>query len=154
MVLATLLLLHLLGFAAFVGGAVAQQQLMKRSALPGVPPAVRDAYERASAAVSTKVELTGLFLQVLSGVGAVVVLPGFLQQHWLHAKLTVVLVLLVLAHVEMINARKVVKARQARGEAANEEIAARKRRLSVVGTAVDVLIGIVILLATVLRTAF
>jgi uncharacterized membrane protein len=154
MLLATLLLVHLVGFAAFVGGAVAQQQLMRRSAGAGLPPAVRDAYERASAAVSLKVELYGLFLQVASGVGAIVVVPGFLQQHWLHAKLSVVVVLLVLAHVEMINARKVVKARQAQGEAASDAIAARKRRLSVVGTVVDVLIAVVILLATVLRTAF
>jgi uncharacterized membrane protein len=154
MFLSFLLLVHLLGFAAFVVGALAQQQFMRSSSRAGLVAAVRDEYERLAAAVSTKVELTGLFVQVLSGVGIVVVQPYFLKQHWLHAKLTAVLVLLVLAHVDMINARRIVKARQARGEAADGEIAPRKQRQATVGVVVDVLIVAVLLLVTVLRTAF
>jgi uncharacterized membrane protein len=115
---------------------------------------VRDEYERLAAAVCTKVELTGLFAQVLTGVAIVATLPGFLRQHWLHAKLTAVVVLLVLAHVEMINARRIVKARQAGGDGAEGEITARKKRQATVGLAVDVLIVVVLLLVTVLRTAF
>jgi hypothetical protein len=154
MLLSVLLLLHLLGFATFVGGALAQQQFMRSSGRTGLVAAVRDEYERLASSVCTKVELSGLFLQVLSGVATLVVTPAFLKQHWLHAKLTAVLVLLVLAHVEMINARRIVKARQARGEAADREIAARKTRHATVGTVVDVLVVAVLLLATVLRTAF
>ena len=154
MLLSVLLLLHLLGFAAFVGGALAQQQFMRRSSQAGLVAAVRDEYERLAASVCTKVELTGLFAQVLSGVGAIVALPGFLAQHWLHAKMTLVLILLVLCHVEMINARRIVKARQARGDAADGEIVARKKRQATVGLVVNVLIVGVLLLATVLRTAF
>jgi uncharacterized membrane protein len=100
------------------------------------------------------VELTGLFAQVLTGVGLVVAVPGFLTQHWLHAKLTAALIVLVLAHVEMINARRIVKARQARGDAADGEIAGRKKRQATVGAAVNILLLAILLLATVLRTAF
>jgi uncharacterized membrane protein len=154
MLLSVLLLLHLLGFAAFVGGALAQQQFMRLSARAGQVSAVRDEYERLAASVCTRVELTGLFAQVLTGVGLVVAVPGFLTQHWLHAKLTAALIVLVLAHVEMINARRIVKARQARGDAADGEIAGRKKRQATVGALVNVLLLAILLLVTVLRTAF
>jgi uncharacterized membrane protein len=154
MLMSVLVLFHLLGFAAFVGGALAQQHFMRGSGKAGLVAAVRDEYERLAAAVCTKVELTGLFAQVLTGVAIVAVLPGFLTQHWLHAKLTAVLVLLVLAHVEMIGARRIVKARQAGGEGAEGDITARKKRHATVGIAVDVLIVAVLLLASVLRTGF
>ena len=154
MFLSVLLLLHLVGFATFVGGALAQQQFMRLSARAGLGGPVRDEYERLAASVCTKVELTGLFAQVLTGAAVLVTVPGFLTQHWLHAKLTAVLILLVLAHVEMINARRIVKARQARGDAADGEIAARKKRHATVGAVVNVLVVAVLLLATVLRTAF
>lgn len=154
MLLWLLLLVHLLGFAAFVGGALVQQQFVRISARAGLAAAVRDEYERLAATFATKVELMGLFVQVLSGVVWLVAMPTFLQQHWLHAKLTAVLVLLVLAHLEMIDTRKVVKARQAGGAGAEDDIARRKKRLGTVAIAVDVLIAAVLLLATVLRTAF
>jgi uncharacterized membrane protein len=152
--LPVLLLLHLVGFAVFVGGAFAQQQFMRRSTGAGVVAAVRDEYERLAASVSTKLEVGGLFLQVLSGVGIVVLTPGFLKQHWLHAKLTAVVIALVVAHLEMINARRIVKARAARGDAAEPEIAGRKKRHAMFGVVNAVLVAAVILLVTVLRTAF
>jgi hypothetical protein len=56
-------------------------------------------------------------------------------------------VLLVLSHLEMFNARKIVKARADRGDAAETEIAARKKRHGMLGTigtlAVVVLIAMV-----------
>ena len=152
--LPVLLLLHLVGFAAFVGGALAQQQLLRRSADAGMAAAARDELERLAALACTRLELGGLFLQVLSGVGIALMAPAFLAQHWLHAKLTCVAILLFVAHLEMINARRIVKARAARGDAAEPEIAGRKRRQATLGLVTGALIAAVVLLVTVLRAAF
>ena len=149
-----LILLHLVGFAAFLGGAFAQQQLMKMSAKEGLAPAVRDEYERLAASIVTKIEVPGLFAQVLTGVVFVVLQPTFLQQHWLHGKLTAVVALLVLSHLEMFNARRLVRAREARGDAAAGEIAARKKRHALMGAVGTVLVVAILLFVTVLRAAF
>jgi uncharacterized membrane protein len=146
-----LLLLHLVGLAAYLGGAFAQQRFMRMSSAAGLAVAVRDEYERLSAAIVTKIEVPGLFAQVVTGVGIVVLQPYLLKQHWLHAKLTAVVVLLVLSHLEMFNARRLVRARAARGDAAADEIAARKKRHAVMGAIATVLVVAVLVLATVLR---
>jgi uncharacterized membrane protein len=146
-----LLLLHIVGIAAFLGGAFAQQQFMRMSARDGVPVALRDEYERLSAAIVTTIEVPALFAQIASGVAVIVLEPYLLQQHWLHAKLTAVVLLLVLSHLEMFNARRLVRARATRGEAAAGEIAARKRRHAQMGMAGTALVVAVLLLATVLR---
>ena len=146
-----LLLLHLVGLVVFVGGAFAQQRFMKMSAKAGLSPAVRDEYERLSAAIVTKVEVPGMFAQVFTGVGIIVLQPYLLQQHWLHAKLTAVVLLLVLSHLEMFNARRLVRARASRGDAAADEIAARKKRHALLGGVGTVLVVAVLVLATVLR---
>jgi uncharacterized membrane protein len=145
------LLLHLVGFAAFIGGAFAQQSFMKRSAQAVLAAAVRDNYESLAANISTKVELPALFAQVLSGSLYLFDNPGYLRLHSMHAKLTAVALLLVLAHLEMFNARNIVKARVARGDAAAEEISVRKKRHAVMGSAGTVLVVVVLLLVTVLR---
>jgi uncharacterized membrane protein len=151
MFLLVLLLLHLFGLAAYLGGGAAQQLFMRMSGRAGLSPVLRDEYERLSASLVTRVELPALFAQVVTGVAFIVAEPALLQQHWLHGKLTAVLVLLVLAHLEMFNARKLVKARAARGDAAADEIAARKSRHALLGGAGAVLVLAVMLLATVLR---
>jgi uncharacterized membrane protein len=149
-----LVLLHLVGFAAFLGGAFAQQQLMRMSARDGLAPAVRDEYERLAAAILTKVEVPALFAQVVTGIGFIAEAPEFLHQHWLHAKLTAVVILLLLSHLEMFNARRLVRARAARGDEAKDEIADRKKRHATMGAAGAVLVVAILLLVTVLRTAF
>ena len=146
-----LLLLHLVGLAVFLGGAFAQQRFMRMSAKAGLAVAVRDEYERLSAAIVTKIEVPGLFAQILTGVGIIVLQPYLLQQHWLHAKLAAVVLLLVLSHLEMFNARRLVRAREARGDAAADEIAARKKRHALMGAVGTVLVIAVLVLATVLR---
>jgi putative membrane protein len=146
-----LLLLHLLGLAAFVGGAYGQQRFMRMSARPGTPAGLRDEYERLSAAILTKIEVPALFAQIATGVAVIVVQPYLLRQPWLHAKLTAVFLLLVLSHFEMFNARRLVKARAARGDAAADEIATRKRRHARMGAVETGLVVAVLLLATVLR---
>jgi uncharacterized membrane protein len=140
-------LIHLLGFAAFLGAAIAQQQFMKASANAAILPAVRDAYERLSAQIVTKVELPALIAQVLSGVLFVLQIPGYMKMGWLHGKLLAVVVLLVLAHLEMFNARAIAKLRQRHGDSVAAEIGKRKKRhfqLGMIGTvAVIAVIGLV-----------
>jgi uncharacterized membrane protein len=140
-------LIHLLGFAAFLGAAVAQQQFMKASANGAILPAVRDTYERLSAELVTKVELPALIAQLFSGVLFVMHMPGYMKMGWLHGKLLAVVVLLVLSHLEMFNARAIARLRQRHGESAAAEIGKRKKRhfqLGLIGTvALVAVIGLV-----------
>jgi putative membrane protein len=128
-----LILLHLVGFAAYLGAGFAQQRFMARSLREGIAAAVRDEYERLAATITTQIELPALFAQVVTGIAFVVLVPAWLKEGWLHGKLTCVAALLVLSHLEMFNARRVVKARAARGEDASAEIAARKTRHALFG---------------------
>jgi uncharacterized membrane protein len=147
MVHKVLILFHLVGFAAYIGAGFAQQQFVTRSAGEGLAGAVRDEYERLAAAIVTQIELPALFTQVVTGIVLIALAPLWLTQGWLHGKLACVAVLLVLSHLEMFNARRIVKARVARGDAANDEIAARKKRhatFGLLGTlAVVTLLGLV-----------
>lgn len=133
-----LILIHLVGFAAYLGAGFAQQRFMARSAFTGIAPVVRDEYERLAAATVTKIELPSLVVQVVIGVVFLVMTPMWLTQGWLHGKLACVVVLLGLSHAEMFNARKIVKLRSAQGDGANTAIDALKRRhatFGAVGTA-------------------
>jgi uncharacterized membrane protein len=147
----TLILLHLVGFAAFVGAACAQQQLMRSSSGASLAAAVRDDREALAARICAKVEVPALFAQLGTGILLVVSEPGYLRQHWLHGKLSAVLLLLVLANLELINARKIVALRAARGAGTEGEIATRKRRHAVLGAVGAVAVVAVLLFVTVLR---
>jgi uncharacterized membrane protein len=128
MVHKALIFIHLFGFAAYLGAGFAQQQFMARSLAPGIVSEVRDEYERLAAAIVTMIELPALFVQIGTGVAFLFLSPMWLTQGWLHGKLTCVVLLLALSHAEMFNARKIVKARTARGDAASPEIARWKAR--------------------------
>ncbi len=121
-----LVLVHLLGFAAYLGAGFAQQRLMAMSSKGGIAAAVRDEYERLAATILTRIELPALFAQVATGVVFIALNATWLTQGWLHGKLTCVVVLLVLSHLEMFNARRIVKTRAERGDGANADIAARE----------------------------
>ena len=142
-----LIFVHLVGFAAYIGAAFAQQQFLTRSARGDLAAAVRDEYERLAATIVTQIELPAIFVQVATGVVFIALAPMWLTQGGLHGKLACVAVLLVLSHLEMFNARRIVKARAARGDGAREEIAARKARhatFGLLGTlAVVILLGLV-----------
>jgi putative membrane protein len=141
-------LIHLVGFAAYIGAGFAQQQLLKSSSRPSVATAVRDAYERLTATILTKIELPAVLAQVLSGIVYIVLNPGWMKMGWLHGKLLAVLILLVLSHIEMFNARAIVRLRAARGDQASTEIDARKKRHALLGAfgtlAVLAVIGLVV----------
>lgn len=142
------LLLHLLGFAAFVGAGFAQQRLLARSRAAGLAAAARDELERLSASVVTKIELPAILVSVASGVVAIVLAPDVMTHAWMHAKLTCVVLLLVLSHVEMFNARRIVKLRAGALPApdAAAAIEARKRRHAIFGAVGSVLVLAILLL--------
>lgn len=142
-----LLLFHLIAFAAYVGGGFAQLQFMKRS--ERVAPAVRDELESLAALVITKIELPAIFAAILTGGLLIVRTPAYLQQGWLHGKITAVLLLAVLSHLEMFNARAIVRARGANADEA--AITARKKRHATLGAVGSVLVAIVLILVTVVR---
>jgi uncharacterized membrane protein len=141
-----LILVHLVGFAAYVGAGFAQQQFIARSAAGGLAALVRDQYERLAATILTKIEVPAIGVQVVTGVTFIALTPAWLHYGWLHAKLTCVLLLLGLSHAEMFNARKIVAARAAQGDGAAEAIAARKKRHALFGTIGALLVAAVVVL--------
>ena len=138
------LLLHLVGFAAFLGGAFAQQQFIKLSTRETLAPAVRDSYESLAAAITTKIELPGLMVQVVSGVLFLVSNPAWLKMPWMHGKLSAVVLLLVLAHLEMFNARAIARLRTEGGTGSDSAIARRKITHARMGSAGTVLVVAVV----------
>ncbi len=133
MVHKALILIHLVGFAAYLGAGFAQQRFMTRSRLGDLGASLRDEYERLAAATVTKIELPALFAQVATGIAFLLQTPMWLTQGWLHGKLACVVVLLGLSHAEMFNARKIVKLRSAKGDGASPEIDALKSRHATLG---------------------
>jgi uncharacterized membrane protein len=148
---AALLLVHLVAFAAYLGSGFAQTQMMKLSTRAGVAAAVRDEYERLAAVIVTKIEVPAIFVSIASGIVFITQNPILMKQGWLHGKLTVVLVLAVLSHLEMFNARKIVRARAAGAAAAEEEIAGRKKRHALFGAVGSLLVVALLVLVTFVR---
>lgn len=148
----TALFLHLLSFAGYVGAGFAQQRFVAMSAADGLATPVRDAYERLAAAIVTKIELPAIFLALLSGIMFLVYEPAYLKQGaWFHPKMTCVVVLLILSHLEMFNARRIVRARETGG--ADADIAKRKKRHGIFGMVGGVLVAIILVLVSFVRTA-
>ena len=146
------LFLHLIAFAAYAGAAFAQQRFVAMSAAEGLAAPVRDAYERLAASIVTMLELPAIFLSVLSGALFLAHDAGYLHQpSWFHPKMACVLVLLVLSHLEMFNARRIVRARAAGG--ADADIAARKRRHAIFGGIGALLVIVILALVSFVRTA-
>ena len=148
---AALLFVHLVAFATYLGSGFGQLQLMKLSARSGTAADVRDAYERLAAIVTTRIEVPAIFVSVASGIGFIAQNPAFMKQGWLHGKLLCVLFLAILSHLEMFNARGIVRARAAGGPGADAEIAKRKARHSVMGSFGAVLVVVLLVLVTFVR---
>jgi uncharacterized membrane protein len=144
-----LFVVHLVGFAAYIGGAYAQLEFLKRSAKTGVVAAVRDEYERLCALTIRNVELPGILTQIVSGAVTLYLTPAWLKMGWMHGKLTIVGILLILSHIETFNARAIVKLREEKGDAAKAEIEKRKARHQRFGS-----FGTILVMALVLLVGF
>ncbi len=145
------LLLHLVAFALYTGAAIYSAKLLRKSADGSLAPPARDALESIAASIVTKAQLPAIFVSVISGVMLLMAKPFYMKNPGMHIKLTIVFLLLVIAHLEMFNARKIVRARASGG--GDVEIAARKGRhglfatldivgiLAIVGVVAFMLIG-------------
>ena len=151
MLTAALLFVHLVSFAAYLGAGFAQLQLMKLSAREGTLPELRNSYERLAATITTKIEVPAIFASVLSGMVFIMQNGALMKQGWLHGKLTCVLILLVLSHLEMFNARAIVRIREGGGKGADDDIKARKARHTLFGTIGTVIVVVLLVLVTFVR---
>jgi uncharacterized membrane protein len=153
---AALLLVHLVAFAAYLGAGFGQLQMIKLSVRPGTTPETRDAYERLAATIITRIEVPAIFASIASGIVFITQNPLLMKQGWLHGKLLCVLLLALLSHLEMFNARKIVRAREAGGAGgggrlADAEIAKRKARHAVFGGIGSLLVVVLLVLVTFVR---
>ncbi|MDB4947023.1 MAG: hypothetical protein JWP97_6557 [Labilithrix sp.] len=147
MLFAGVLFVHLASFALYVGTGLVQLTVMKRSA--AAAGEARAALEQLAATLLTKLELPAIFGSVLSGALLVMTNPAYMKQGWLHGKLLVVVVLLVLTHLEMFNAKAIVRLRD--GAAPESEIAARKSRHALWGRIGGALVLALLFLVTFVR---
>ena len=148
---AAVLLVHLVSFAAYLGAGFAQLQILKLSGRDGISTELRTAYEKLAATVLTKIELPAIFGALLSGVVFIVQNGALMKQGWLHGKLTCVLILLVLSHLEMFNARAIVRIREDGGKDAELQIKARKARHAAFGTVGTLVLVALLVLVTFVR---
>jgi uncharacterized membrane protein len=148
---AAALYVHLACFAAYVGAGFAQLQIMRLSAKDGISADVRAAYERLAAVVTTKIEVPVAFGSLLSGMVFVMQNSALMKQGWLHGKLTCVVILLVVSHLEMFNARAIVRLREDGGKSADADIAARKKRHALLGRIGGIVVLVLLFLVTFVR---
>lgn len=103
-------LLHYAGFAVAFGGSIAARHLVSLARQHSA--AKRAGVEIAARKVVVGVELIGLFVSIAGGIYALVLQPN-LFTGWLHAKLTLVLALLVVSHLRMFKLARLVREREA-----------------------------------------
>ena len=151
MLTAALLLVHLVSFASYLGAGFAQLQIMKLSARDGTSAEVRSSYEKLAATILTKIEVPAIFGSILSGMVFIMQNGALMKQGWLHGKLMCVLILVVLSHLEMFNARAIVRIREDGGKSADEDIKARKARHNLFGTIGSVVLVVLLVLVTFVR---
>lgn len=131
---------HYLGFSLAIGAAVAGGIALRRARR--APVLERVGLEDAAATIVTRAELPGLFVAVFGGILATAANPRLLRVDesgvgpWLHIKLVMVMALLVVCHLKMFSARRLVRQRShAASEADCEVLARRTRRLDALGLA-------------------
>ena len=151
MLTAGLLLVHLVCFAGYLGAGFAQLQMMKLSAREGTSAELRNAYEKLSATILTKIEVPVLFGSLFSGMIFIMQNGALMKQGWLHGKLLCVLILLVLSHLEMFNARAIVRIREDGGKGVDDEIKSRKARHNLFGTIGALVVVVLLVLVTFVR---
>jgi uncharacterized membrane protein len=109
-------LLHFAGLAMALGGSVVIQKIL--AAARQAPAANRAGLEIASRQAITKVELVGLFVALAGGILLIVAYPAHLNPResgagpWLHIKLLLVLVVLILSHLKMFKIASLVRERE------------------------------------------
>ncbi len=132
--LAVLKFLHFLGFTLAVGGSYAAQRAIRLSREHSA--AQRAGIEAAARKIVVSVELIGAFLALIAGV-ALLIADDMRQLKpatsgagpWMHIKLTLVLLVLVVAHLRMFRLARLVRERDAGASEADCEALAKKALL-------------------------
>jgi hypothetical protein len=112
---------HFGGFSLAIGASFAAQRI--HAGARGLEASKRASTEEAAASLITKLALPAWFLTLFGGILGIVHNPAVFNPKtsgagpWLHIKLLLVLILLVVAHLRMFRARRVVRMR---ADGANE----------------------------------
>jgi len=116
-------LLHLVAVMVAVGGAISQFIIVSKSRQAGAADAA--AYEKIALAVFRVLAFPGVMLAFLVGLGLALKLEAFSGNPWLHAKMTLALIWLVLAHMELSGLKKMISQRAAANSNAVGKIKSR-----------------------------
>jgi putative membrane protein len=117
-----LLFLHVLSIAVAIGAGAAHIQLMREASKGG-----SDArnFVLGARAIQIKTELPGYVLALLTGIPMVVMSPSYLKMGWMHAKLTLVVLLLGYLHLEGRKSKAILRAFTEEGIEAGAQQAGR-----------------------------
>jgi len=89
------LVFHILGIVFWIGGLLIVTQVLAMHATEESPEG-RRAFERLEVKLLRGAAHPGAAITVIAGIVVLVLQPNFLREHWLHAKLLLVLVMIVL----------------------------------------------------------
>jgi protoporphyrinogen IX oxidase len=99
------LVFHVVGFVFWMGGLMVATQVMAAESVEASAEA-RRALERLERVLFKGVAHPGAAITVIAGITVVAIQPAYLYQHWLHAKLTLVAVLIALDLMAWLRARE------------------------------------------------
>jgi len=103
--LAWALVFHIVGFVFWMSGLLVVTQVLAAHTGEESPEA-RRALERLEVRLFKGIALRGAAITVLAGITVLVIHPGYLHQHWLHAKLSLVAIMIGLDLVVYFRARE------------------------------------------------
>lgn len=138
-------LIHFIGLGMSVGAAIAALVILRSAAR--ADDVQRSGLERAVGDLVSKVEIPGIFVAILGGILLVVARPEVFDPErsgagpWLHIKLVFVMGALVVAHLRMFNAKRLVRERAGGAStAALDAMVGKGKRLDWVGVGVYLLL--------------
>jgi putative membrane protein len=140
--------LHLLAVMMTVSGAIAQLFILSKSRRAGAAEA--EAGEKMALAIFRTLAFPGVMIAFLLGIGLAGVMGKFAEP-WLHAKMTLVLIWVVLAHMQLRGMKRLVALRESGDTAALEKTKSVQLNIS---RGVSVLVLIVFYLAVFRLDAF
>ena len=98
------LVFHILGFVFWMGGLLVATQVLAMHTEETSPEA-RDSLARLERKLMKGVAHPGAAITVVAGVVVIALQPDYLHQHWLHAKLSLVAILIALDLIIHFRAR-------------------------------------------------
>jgi uncharacterized membrane protein len=140
-------LFHLLAVMLAVGGAISQLIMLSKYRASA---AEAEASERAALAIFRALAFPGVMTAFVLGLALAAVMGKF-SEPWVHAKLTLVLIWIVLAHVQLRGGKRIAELRASNDVATLEKTKAGQINMS---RGVAVLILLVVYLAVFQLDAF